>query len=119
MALTNNLTTYPVVIAAGQSLSAPLPIGAYRLVGIFMPAVWTAAGLTFQSSPDGGTTWGEVQDGTGNALALTVTPGIFVPIDPAKWSAINHWKFRSGTLAAPVAQTATATLLAIVNSEQW
>lgn len=118
MALVSNLEAVPLKISAGTALSPALRTGGKRLVGIVMPASWTAAGLTFQMSADDGATFVEVQDGTGTALQLTVSAGIFVPIDPEKWDGINNWKIRSGTAAAPVNQTVDATLQAILDTDQ-
>ena len=52
-------------IANGASLSGAVYVGNRRLIGIQMPAAWTAAVLTFQVSP-----------------AFTVPPGVMV---------VFHW----------------------------
>ena len=51
--LSVGITLNSALIAAGTALSGPVPLGALTLVGISMPAAWTAAPLTFQVSPDG------------------------------------------------------------------
>ena len=43
----------PILIAGGTSLSSGLNLGGRVLTGVFMPASWTAANLTFQASYDG------------------------------------------------------------------
>ena len=114
------ITLNPVAIAAGQSLSAACPLGALTLVGISMPAAWTAAALTFQVSPDGGTTWQELYDGAGNAITITAAAGQFViPLaDPSYfWRGINMIKVRSGTAAVPVNQVAAAAINLVTRSE--
>ena len=114
------ITLNPVAIAAGASLSAACPLGALTLVGISMPAVWTAAALTFQVSPDGGATWQEMYDGAGNPVTVTAAAGQFVvPVaDPSYvWRGINMVKVRSGTAAAPVNQAAAATVNLVTRSE--
>lgn len=101
----------PAVIAAGQSLSGEVDIGsAYTLVGIWMPAAWTAASLTFQVSPDGGTTWLEHYNAAGIETIVTVAAGQYVALDPALWRGVSALKIRSGTSASPVNQVAQATL---------
>ncbi len=50
------LATFTATIPSGQSLSAEVDLGANSLVGIAMPAAWTAADLTFQVSSDCWTT---------------------------------------------------------------
>jgi hypothetical protein len=110
MAYPIGLTSYPAVIAAGASLSSPTPLGAGVLVGIVMPPVWTAAGLTFQVSADGGATWQELQDGTGAAVGYTVSANIAFNVSGYLWQGFNYLRVRSGTPVAPVNQVAAATI---------
>lgn len=110
MAEVNDINVIPVVIANGQSLSPQVNIGTQQLVGIAMPAGWDAAGMTFQASPDGGQTFGELQDGAGAAVSFTVSAGIVFQVDPTKWRGLNCLKVRSGTSGAPVAQTAARAI---------
>lgn len=102
-----------VLIASGASLSAAVPIGDHVPVGIAMPSGWDAAGLTFQVSSDGGTTWNELYDSSGNETTLTVALGRYIPLDPTVWIGINHIKIRSGTAASAVNQTADRSLTLI------
>lgn len=114
------ITLNPAVIASGQSLSAACPLGALTVVGFSMPAAWTAAALTFQVSPDGGTTWQELYDGAGNEVTVQAAAGQFViPLaDPSYlWRGINMVKVRSGTASAPVNQAAAATVNLVTRSE--
>lgn len=96
-------------IAAGQSLSAEIDFGAGTLVGIAMPAAWTAASLTFQVSADG-TTWNELYNASGTEVSVIAAAGQFIAIDPTQWRGINAIKVRSGTAASPVVQAALAAL---------
>jgi hypothetical protein len=114
------ITLNPAVIAAGASLSGPCPLGALTLVGISMPATWQTAALTFQVSPDGGTTWQELYDGAGNEITIQAAAGQFViPLaDPSYlWRGINMVQVRSGTAGSPVTQTAGATINLVTRSE--
>jgi len=90
-------------IANGAALSNATPLGEKTLVGIVMPAAWTAATITFQVSVDD-TTFNELQDGAGNAISYTVAAGQYIQIDPAKWRGVTNVKVRSGTLGTPVNQ---------------
>ena len=49
-----------------------------------MPATWQTAALTFQVSPDGGTTWQELYDGAGNEIT-----------DPGGGGTVRHSAGRS------------------------
>ena len=122
MALPLILDVFGGVIAAGQSLSSfytfspggagvvgspvagGVMLGADTLAGIQMPAVWTAASLTFQVSPDGGTTWCELYDDTGAEVTVVSPPAgsfiIFNTHASYQWRGINAVKIRSGTAAS-------------------
>lgn len=103
-----------VQIASGQSLSAQVDIGNKSLAGLFIPTTWTTAGLSFQVSPDGGTTWGELTTVAGTAYAIgSLTGGTlayYVAVDPTTLRGAMSLKVRSGTQAAPVNQASTVTL---------
>src|SRR5581483_863509 len=95
-----------VQIANGTSLSAEIDIGSKSLVGILVPTTWTTAGLSFQVSPDGGTTWGELTTVAGTPYAIgSLTGGTlayYVAVDPTTLRGAQALKVRSGTQAAPV-----------------
>jgi hypothetical protein len=105
----NVLDVLPALIANGQSLSGALNLGGLRLFGIAMPAAWTAANLTFQMSPDGGTTWVNVYDANGSELAATAAASRYIAIDPANFASLSMIKVRSGTSGTPVNQGQDAT----------
>jgi len=114
------ITLNPAAIAAGAALSGPCPLGALTLVGISMPAAWTPAVLTFQVSPDGGTTWQELYDGAGNEITVTAAAGQFIMLlaDPSYcWRGINMVQVRSGTAGAPVDQVAACVVNLVTRSE--
>ena len=98
------------IIGAGVSLSAQVDIGPGQLVGMLIPAGWTAASITFQASPDGGQTFGNLFSAAGVEQTLTVAAGQFIAIDPTLWKGVRSIKIRSGTSAAPVNQAAQANL---------
>ncbi|HVB67971.1 MAG TPA: hypothetical protein VNE67_08970 [Acetobacteraceae bacterium] len=103
-------------IAAAGSLSGAVGLGSKTLVGIAMPAAWTAAALTFQASADGGTTWLEVYSSSGTEVSLTAAAGQFIAIDPATWRGINDLKVRSGTAGVPVVQSGGAIVTLVTRS---
>jgi hypothetical protein len=95
-------------IASGTALSAEVDIGGMTLVGIFVPAAWVTAGISFQGTIDG-STFGELVDQTNTAITVpSITGGaaLFVALDPAKFRAVRALKVRSGTSGTPVNQTA-------------
>lgn len=69
--------TIPVTIPNGATTSGEVNVGQGRLVGIQMPAAWTAGNITLQalvrqvgSTP----TFGAVADGAGAAIVVAATP---------------------------------------------
>lgn len=92
-------------IANGGSLSAAVNLQGRVLCGVIMPSAWTAAGLSFQASHDG-STYVEVMDFDGVALATVVTASVYVPLDAANFAGANYVKVRSGTSGAAVNQGA-------------
>ena len=102
-------------IAAGAALSAEVPLGEKTLVGIIMPAAWTAASLTFQATPDDAN-FSELYEGAGNAVSIIAAAGQFVQIDPAKWRGITGIKVRSGTSGSPVNQSVQAVITLVTRA---
>jgi hypothetical protein len=103
-----------VTIGDGQSLSTPSLIGHGDLVGIDMPALWTAADLTFQGSFDGAV-YQNVYNADGTEFTVKAGAARFISL-AARFAATPWIKVRSGTSAAPVPQMAAplATLTLIV-----
>jgi hypothetical protein len=100
----------PAVIANGASLSGAVAIHPNSLVGIVMPADWTAANLTFQVSHDDGTTFNNLYDKDGTEVTVTAADDRYITLEPALWAGIRHLKVRSGTAGTPVNQGAARTL---------
>lgn len=110
MAAQIGLSTITATIAAGQSLSSAVYLGASFLAGIFIPSNWTSANLTFQGSPDGGTTWGELYTYLGAEWTFVAAASQFLTVDPTQWKGVRSLIVRSGTAASAVNQTNTVNL---------
>jgi len=114
-------TVFPVTIASGAALSDEIPVGARRIVGIQMPAGWTAASITFAGfvRTDGAVpptdTFGKVQDAAGTEVALTSPAAdTYVAIaDTVALQALGRVKIRSGTAGTPVNQGADRVLYVV------
>lgn len=122
MSYGRNRNAIPVTIANGQSLSGAFAVGADRIVGIVMPAGWTAANLTLQAAINQDTsnppvvTWGNVVDDAGAELVLATAPDAseYVAIaDTRPLLGLGVIRLRSGTSGTPVAQGAARTLYLI------
>jgi hypothetical protein len=106
MSASTNQFSNVVTIANGQSLSdgKQISIKGGSIVGIIMPATWTAADLTFQASLDG-STWYELVTTAGTAVSITApAAATWIAINPGDFVGVPWLKVRSGTLAAVVAQ---------------
>ena len=105
-----NALTYPeeVVILSGQSLSAALNLQGHIFTGVYMPAAWTAASLTFQGSFDGDTYFNVFFDGS--EISTAVAASGYYGLDPVKFFGLKYLKVRSGTSGTPVNQGADRTL---------
>lgn len=114
------ITRFTATIAALASESDAVGLGNGHLVGIFMPAGWDAAALTFQTSIDAGVSWHNVMVGSSGAEAsLAVAAGQYIAIDDDLWMGVNLLKIRSGTNALPVAQTADRVLTLVCHLHAW
>ena len=104
--MTEPISTVAWTIANGGSLSGAIDCKGPQPVGVAMPAAWTAATITLQMSPDGGTTWYEVYDTDGVLYNPAADAGRYIPLSPPVIAGATLIKVRSGTAAAPVAQGA-------------
>lgn len=99
-----------VQIKSGQSLSDQIDLGGLRMFRLNMPAAWTAAVLTFSVSDDGGATWQNLCDISGNEITAQAAAAKSICLDPALMASVKLLKLRSGTAAAPVNQAADRTI---------
>jgi len=100
-------TVIPVTIASGASLSGDVNVNDLRIVGIEMPAGWTAASITFAALIGDGT-YGKVQDAGGTEVTITApAAGTYIAIaDTVALIGLGRIKVRSGVAATPVNQAA-------------
>lgn len=111
-----NRTSLSADIGSGTALSNAVCVLGYDIVAIQMPAAWTSAVVTFETSMDD-STYSEVYDDAGNEVSLTVAAGRWVTI-PSDVSLHfgTYIKVRSGTNATPVNQAADRELGVIAAS---
>ena len=102
----NALQTVTATIANGESLSAEVDLGEGRaLVGIIMPAAWTAAVITFQSGVATGVVTNLFQFGA--EVSYTVDASRYIALqDVMQFYGARYVRVRSGPAATPVAQDA-------------
>jgi len=98
-----------VTIAISTALSPSVNLMGRIPTAILMPAAWTAAGISFQASPDG-TTWYDVHSTTAE-ITVTAAVDIYIDLDSTVFFGARYLKIRSGTSATPVNQAAARTLV--------
>lgn len=101
---------------AANGQSDTLDFAGATLAGLRMPSAWDAADLTFLASPDGAVSYASVYGSTGDEITYTVAAERVVTFDPAFWLGVQYLVIRSGTFAAPVAQTTTRTFYACLQA---
>jgi len=92
-------------IANGESLSGAVDLDSNTLVGISMPAAWTAAVITLSVSNDGTNYASLYYDGT-EFTVNEATASINITLDPTVLLPWRYIKVRSGTAGTPVNQDA-------------
>ncbi|MDR3424004.1 MAG: hypothetical protein P4M13_02850 [Alphaproteobacteria bacterium] len=107
---------FPATIANGTALSGAIDLGGLRLFGVAIPSAWTTAVLSFQMSPDGGTTWYELLDQTGAAITAAATASGCLMLDPKLFAPLQLIKIRSGLSSTPVNQAADRVIQLILRS---
>ena len=109
--LQNEVEPLVATIALSGNLSAAvrLPNG-HGLVGLLMPAAWTAADITVQVSLDNATFYNLYTPDAGEVTILVSAAATAIYLLPAEWILANYIKVRSGTAASPVAQAAARSI---------
>lgn len=109
-----NLHFETVTIAAGASASADIFSQGHALVGIFMPAAWTAANIGYEVSFDN-KTWVTAYDNAQNLEQSKVQASSFIsiPLGDAIFAPFLRLKSVDATNAA-VNQVAAATLILVL-----
>lgn len=113
-----------VIIPAGASQPADiLDLKESQILGVFIPSNWTAAGISFQTSPDSGQNLPNVFDAGGNEYVLSASASTYVSLGhgPA-WDSplgcplngLRYLRPRSGTAGTPVNQTTESRLTFLV-----
>jgi hypothetical protein len=90
-------STLTATIANGGTVSDAVNVKGNNVTGIFMPAAWTAANITFQASVDDGTTFGVVYgaDATGVLTVTTLTSptaATYIQIPAGTFDGCTHIK---------------------------
>jgi hypothetical protein len=112
------LVTKPLgfTIANGASVSEALRLNGGMVEAIIMPASWTAAGLSFQSSETEAGSYLPLFDALGDEITLTVAAGRTVILPLATVRGVDWLKLVSGTSALAVNQGAARTITVLTRT---
>ena len=101
--------------------------GCWTVVGVYMPAAWTAAGLPFMTVyplvtgaedptvPVTGAVWQVINEPDSvDEFELTVAAGEYTYIDPGKLAGCRYLKIRSASQGAGVPQDATRAVILVI-----
>jgi hypothetical protein len=105
----STITSVSTTIPNGTALSGAVKLGGATLLGIEMPAAWTAADLTFQHSVDG-TNFFDMYDAAGVEIKITAIVSHYAILSVLAWQGVIYLKVRSGVGATPVNQGADRIL---------
>lgn len=115
-----SLTQFPsnhcvttATIANGAALTSEIDLGSTILVGIIMPASWTAASLAIKAASASGGTFNGVYAVGGGLYELTVAASKFMAIDPATLRGLRFIKLWSETSGSDVNQGAARDLIIV------
>jgi len=98
-----------VTIPNGTALSEEVSLAGRTLVGIVMPAGWTAAAMTFLAGAVSGTVR-KLVDKAGAELSLTVAVDTCIYLPALDLAGVRFLQVRSGTAATPVNQGAARVI---------
>lgn len=106
----------PVTLTGGSSITDLVDLGGLRLFALVVPSDWATANITFQMSPDGGTTWANMKDQNGNEIVVTAGASDCVLLNPTQFSSLPFLRLRSGTAASPVVQASSRSIQLVLRS---
>ena len=105
--------TRTATIPIDDSISPSVQIGGSALVGIVMPAAWTAASITMQGSHDG-VTFNNIYKDDGTEKTITTAASRYIPLNPADFVGCDEVKIRSGTNSVHVDQEAERAIVLVL-----
>ena len=108
-------TTRDCVISSGQSLSAGVDLGVFRLVGISIPSTFEPTSITFQSSFDN-VTWNNVFTSVGSEVSVVTAASRRIVLSPPDFYGIRYIRVRGGTAASPTSVVANRTIKLIAEA---
>lgn len=119
--MAERITRALVTIPNGAALSQEIDLAGHQLIALHMPALWTAANLTFKGKPKStnlaATALQDVFNDAGTEVAATATASKYIALTGATLDALlgcERIQVRSGTTGVPVNQGADRVIVAVL-----
>lgn len=112
-AMPTSLTLTPVVLTAGETVSAPLSVASGTAEYLVMPDDWTPAYLSFQISFDAVVWYDLFDDLNKEKMIDNPTPGTAVDLSEVQFRNAQ-FRIRSGLRNNPIAQEADRTFVVAI-----
>jgi len=109
------ISTTTVTVANGASLSGAVDLAGAGLIRLQMPATWTAASITLQTSADG-ITYQDLYDAFGVEYTIVAVQAHNIVLSPADFIGMRYLKLRSGTSGAPVSQGGARVITLVIRA---
>jgi hypothetical protein len=111
----SNRNTFNANIPANESVSQSIDLISSVLLGFVTPTVWTTAALDIEVSLDNITWFTIIYDSSSIATGVYLTPTVSsgYAVDTLAFLPYRYVRFRSGTSAAPIVQTAARSIAVI------
>ena len=100
-----NLWAETFTFLSGTAVGDGICTQGHGLVGIQMPAVWTAASINYEVSVDGGKTWNLAYDAGGNIQQTIAEASAFICIPLSQAIFAPYLRLRSVAVASPPGNT--------------
>lgn len=101
-----------------ESLSGAIECNDHDIVGIFIPASWTTAQISFSVCYESSGTYVPAYDAAGVELVCEAASSRYIAIPPDALAGARFVKIRSGTVGLPVAQSGDITLKIALSTDQ-
>lgn len=88
--------TVSMLINSSATSASSGDLAGLTVVGLYVPASIAGTTMTFTASYDGSTFF-QVQNGSGSASTITISASIYIPFDPATFAGVRYLKLVSSS----------------------
>jgi hypothetical protein len=92
-----DVITATTTIANGATDSAAIDLGVATLAGLTFDSAFDGTTITFKVATASGGTFVPMVNSSGTTISYTVAASKYLPLDPAIFAGIRHFKITAGT----------------------